>query len=208
MVPDPDWKLRVRNERWYPGETVSVTVGQGALLVTALQMVQVAATIGTSGEVYPPRLLLQTFPVRDANNSYVDDFTGSIVEKRLNLSMETFEVLQAGMFQAVNGDGTGGRARLLDVNVSGKTGTVQVASSERIVSSEDENRPVALQNHAWFIGYAPSSDPEIALAILVEHGGGGGEVAAPIAQQVLRNYFDNRTPQTERDVRKAVLAFH
>ena len=207
LVPDPEWKKRARNEPWYAGETISVAVGQGAVLVTALQMAQLAATIGSSGDVHRPTLFLRRLPAGAAPEPY----TRMVLEpaaRHVGLRDEHWRVLQEGMFQAVNGVGTARRARIRGIDVSGKTGTSQVASRARLAASGDADRPEHLRNHAWFIGYAPRVNPEIAIAVLVEHGGRGGRVAAPIAQQVLKAYFDGKLEQRDQRARETTVALH
>lgn len=104
--------------------------------------------------------------------------------------------------------GTAGRARLPDIDVAGKTGTAQVASRKRIAAARHSERPEHLRNHAWFIGYAPRVNPEIAIAVLVEHAGGGGRAAAPIAQHLMKTYFDNRNSRKDERARKTTMAIH
>jgi len=207
LVPDPEWKRKARDEPWYAGETVSVAVGQGAVLVTALQMAQLAATVGSSGELHHPKLYLRQLPA----GSLPEPFTDGLAQppaRRVGLKPETFQVLQEGMFQAVNGVGTAGRARLASVDVSGKTGTAEVASRGRIAESRHEDRPEALRNHAWFVGYAPRARPEIAIAVLVEHGGQGGRAAAPVAQKVLETYFEQKKRRERDRARQSAVALH
>lgn len=208
LVPDPEWKRRARNEPWYAGETVSVAVGQGSVLATALQMAQLAAVVGTSGDIHRPHLFLRKLPAGSVPEPFPD--TGvQPVTRHVGLRPEHWRALQEGMFLAVNGPGgTAGRARLRGVDVAGKTGTSQVASQRRIAETRDQERPEHLRNHAWFIGYAPKVNPEIAIAVLVEHGGGGGRAAAPIAKQVLQAYFDQRNRPKEDRARKTTMAIH
>lgn len=205
LVPDPQWKRRSRQEPWYAGETISVAVGQGALLVTVTQMAQLAATVGTSGDLHRPRLFLREVPAGSAPAPSRDDDVAPPT-RHVGLRPATWRVLQEGMFQAVNGTGTAGRARLAEVGVSGKTGTAQVASRARIAEGLDENRPEHLRNHAWFIGYAPRVNPELAVAVLVEHGGGGGRAAAPIAREVFRAYFENKERRRNGGARQTTMA--
>lgn len=207
LVPDPEWKKRARNEPWYAGETISVGVGQGAVLVTALQMAQLAATVGSSGDVHRPTLFLRRLPAGAPPEPY-SDIVLEPANRHVGLRAEHWRALQEGMFQAVNGVGTARRARIRGIDVSGKTGTSQVASRARLASSKDADRPEHLRNHAWFIGYAPRVNPEIAIAVLVEHGGFGGRVAAPIAQQIMKAYFDGKLEQRDRRARKTTMAFH
>ena len=206
LVPDPAWKKRARNEPWYPGETVSVAVGQGSVLVTALQMAQVAATVGSSGDIHSPKIFLRRLPSGGEPESFP---VGALEppKRKVGLRAETWRALQEGMFQAVNGEGTAGRARVKGFVISGKTGTAQVASRSRIAETNDDERPEHLRNHAWFIGYGPRVNPEIAIAVLVEHGGPGGVAAAPIARKILHAYFDGRQEKKEDHGRKTTMAF-
>jgi penicillin-binding protein 2 len=208
LIPDPEWKKSVRNEPWYAGETISVAVGQGSVLVTTMQMARLASVVGTSGALYHPRLFLRELPAGAAPEPYPDT-PPSPPARHVSLRDETWRTLQEGMFRAVNFHGTAGRARVEGVTVSGKTGTAQVASRTRINETVDRNRPERLRNHAWFIGYAPRVNPEIAVAVLVEHGGGGGAAAAPIAQKVLQAYFDSQREDRRNDrARQTTMALH
>jgi penicillin-binding protein 2 len=207
LVPDPEWKKSVRNEPWYAGETISVAVGQGSVLVTTLQMARLAATVGTSGDLQRPRIFLRKL----TSGSAPEPFPETLITpppRQVSLRPETWRALQEGMFRAVNQGGTGGRARVSGITVSGKTGTAQVASRTRIGASLDENRPEHLRNHAWFIGYAPRVNPEIAVAVLVEHGGGGGAAAAPIAQKVFDAYFEGKKERRRNGARQTTMALH
>jgi penicillin-binding protein 2 len=208
LIPDPEWKKSVRNEPWYAGETISVAVGQGSVLVTSLQMARLAATVGTSGDIHRPKLFLRTLPVGALPEPYVEEGMHEPV-RHVNLRESTWRALQEGMFRAVNLQGTGGRARLDGVQVAGKTGTAQVASRQRISAAADEHRPEHLRNHAWFVGFAPRVNPEIAIAVLVEHGGGGGAAAAPVAQKVFQAYFDRQREERVRNgPRQTTMALH
>jgi penicillin-binding protein 2 len=208
LIPDPEWKKSVRNEPWYAGETISVAVGQGSVLVTSLQMARLAATVGTSGDIHRPKLFLRTLPVGAAPESFADAALQEPV-RHVNLRESTWRALQEGMFRAVQANGTAGRARLDGIQVAGKTGTAQVASRQRISASRDESRPEHLRNHAWFVGFAPKVNPEIAIAVLVEHGGGGGAAAAPIAQKIFQAYFEGQREERVRNgPRQTTMALH
>lgn len=208
LVPDPEWKRKARNEPWYAGETVSVAVGQGSVLVTALQMAQLAATVGTSGDLHRPKLFLRKLPAGAVPEPFPSDVIEPVT-RRVGLRAESWRALQEGMFMAVNRrGGTAGRARLGDIDVAGKTGTAEVASRERIAAARHSERPEHLRDHAWFIGYAPRVNPEIAIAVLVEHAGGGGRAAAPIARHLMKTYFDNRNSRKDERARKTTMAIH
>ncbi|HSF18863.1 MAG TPA: penicillin-binding protein 2 [Vicinamibacteria bacterium] len=204
LMPDPEWKKRARNEPWYAGETVSVAVGQGSVLVTTTQMARLAATIGTSGDLYRPHLFLRKLPAGVMPESYADSVV-SPPSRKVGLRTDTWRALQEGMLRAVQ-YGTAGRARLPDVAVSGKTGTAQIAARGRIEESVDARRPEHLRNHAWFIGYAPRVNPEIAIAVLVEHGGGGGAAAAPIAREIFQAYFEKKQERKLERARQTTMA--
>jgi penicillin-binding protein 2 len=206
LVPDPEWKRRARKEPWYAGETISVAVGQGALLVTATQMAQLAATVGSAGDLHRPRLFLRKLPSGSVPAPFPDGLV-TPPTRRVGLRPATWKTLKDGMFHAVNGGGgTAPRARLPNVAVSGKTGTAQVASRTRIAATADADRPEHLRNHGWFIGYAPRVNPEIALAVVVEHGGSGGRSAGPIAREVFRAYFEYKHAPRDIGVRQTTLA--
>jgi len=183
LIPDESWSRRVRGTPWYPGETISVSIGQGPVLVTPLQQAVLIAALG-SGRFVQPRL------VRSINGEPV---ASAGPGKSLELSPRTFQILRRALRGVVNGGGTGAAARLQrhpEFVVAGKTGTVQVVQASADVESSE--LPQDLRDHSWFIGYAPADDPTIAFAVFVEHGGHGGVRAAPIARDVLDVYFDGR----------------
>jgi penicillin-binding protein 2 len=174
LVPSPEWKLRVQEAPWYPGETVSVAIGQGQVSVTPLQMARVAAIIANGGLLVTPHLARQ------------DPGRGLVPEpaRPLGISEGTLAVVKEGM-RAVVAEGTGLRARLRKATVCGKTGSAQVVSSSRLERSPDDP---SIRPHGWFVAFAPAEDPEIALAVLVEHGGSGGAAAA-VAREILARFF-------------------
>jgi len=178
LMPTREWKQRVQKAPWYPGETVSVSIGQGQVSATPLQMARVAAIIANGGRLVTPHL------VREARGR------GPAVEppRSLGISERTLEVVKDGML-AVVAEGTGWRARLRQVEVGGKTGSAQVVSKARLERSPDDP---SLLPHGWFVAFAPKDDPQIALAVLVEHGGSGGVAAAPVARDILVRFFARR----------------
>jgi penicillin-binding protein 2 len=207
LVPDPEWKKRARQQPWYAGETVSVAIGQGSLLVTVMQMAQLAAIVGSSGEVHRPKLFLERYPTGTAIPAAPPPVLSEPV-RRVKLHDSTWEFLQEAMWGVVNDGGTGWRARVQGFDVSGKTGTAQVASRARIAQTKDSERPEHLRNHAWFVGFAPRVNPEIAVAVLVEHGGGGGQAAAPIAGKVIQTHFESKSRRRAKGVQQATLVRH
>jgi penicillin-binding protein 2 len=181
LVPDPDWKKRVRDERWYPGETISVSIGQGPLLVTPLQIAVYTALIANRGVRVTPYLY--------AKEIQEDEDITSRHEKRHDRSSIPevyFEKVVQGMWQSVNDRGTAVLARIRDFDVCGKTGSAQVvsrATAEKLAKQERE-----IKTHSWFTGFAPKNKPEIVVSIIVEYGGGGGATAAPSARELFELY--------------------
>jgi len=172
LVPTREWKRRVMGERWYASETASVSVGQGAVSVTPIQMARLAAAVASGGNIPTPRLV----------GMEPGGPVGGVMP-------EHFELIRDGMRDAVV-SGTAWRARMPIAEVAGKTGTAQVASAN-VVAANNEDRPYELRTHAWFVGFAPFDDPEIAIAVVVEHGGAGGTAAAPIGGEILRTFFED-----------------
>jgi penicillin-binding protein 2 len=184
-IPDSAWKLRRFGEPWYQGETLSVSIGQGYVTTTPLQMAQATAMIAT-GVRYRPHLVRR---IEAPDGTVLREFEPEEVA-RLDIRETALAEVRQGMFDVVNSpSGTGKKAALEDVRVAGKTGTSQVVTlgRERLPAAQ---RPWQHRDHAWFVAFAPVDDPTIAVAALVEHApGGGGAVAAPVAHSVLEAYF-------------------
>ncbi len=181
LVPDPDWKKRVRDEPWYPGETISVSIGQGPLLVTPLQIAVLTSQIANRGVRVTPYLYLKE--VQEG-----EDITRrqEMTNIRSSIPEVYFEKVVQGMWQSVNDRGTAVLARIRDFDVCGKTGSAQVvstATAEKLAKQERE-----IKTHSWFSGFAPKSKPEIVVSIIVEYGGGGGATAAPSARDLFALY--------------------
>lgn len=172
LVPDPEWKERVRNEPWFPGETISVSIGQGPLLVTPLQMAVHTASVANRGSRIIPHLLKSEDTRLERRNP----------SSSIDIDATHFEKVAQGMWDAVNKKGTALTARIRDYDICGKTGSTQVISSERAAELSQEDREV--KTHSWFTGFAPKDNPRVVVTIIVEHGGGGGETAAPLAKKL------------------------
>jgi penicillin-binding protein 2 len=181
LVPSPEWKLRTQRVQWYGGETVSVAIGQGQVSVTPLQLARLAAVIANGGHLVRPHLVRSVGGVPIPVEAAPD----------LGLKPETLAIIRAGMRDVVAG-GTGWRARLDGVNVCGKTGSAQVVAKARL---EKNPALASIVPHGWFVAFAPAEAPRIALAVLVEHGGSGGEAAAPLAREILAHFFGQSTPR-------------
>jgi len=190
LVPDTEWKKRRTGNAWQGGETLSVAIGQSYNLVTPIQMVVLTSAIANGGVRNKPKILRE---VRTAE--------GSIVCKRetesygkLPASEDTLKIIKKGMWETVNGSkGTAKNAFIKGIDASGKTGTAQVVNSS-IYGDDDKVEKLAHHKpHAWFLAYAPSNDPKIAVAVIVEHGEHGSSTAAPIAMEIIRLYLSDFT---------------
>jgi penicillin-binding protein 2 len=180
LMPTPEWKRRAAGQPWFPGETVSVAIGQGAVQVTPVQMARMMQMVGTGVVPPPPRVRLQDAPAA----------SGGAPAEPLKIRLESLRPVRAALRDVVNAWGTGARARLESAEVCGKTGTVQVVAASAGVDSLKLAREI--RDHSWFSGWAPCEEPQVAFAVFVEHGGHGGDSAAPIAKKVLEAYFKRR----------------
>ena len=175
VVPSPEWKMKRFKQPWWPGETVTVAIGQG-MTATALQLARLAG-IAATGKMVTPHLVKRVG----------DTPWPSPGPKDLGIKPETLAALHRGMQAVVAPGGTGWRAGLpgTSIIVCGKTGSAQVVQRSRLAKdASEENQP-----HGWFVAFAPMDKPRIALAVMVEHGGSGGQAAAPIAHEILAKFF-------------------
>jgi penicillin-binding protein 2 len=182
-VPSPEWKKARTGEKWYSGETISVSIGQGAVSLTPVSMAVYISTIANGGTRVTPHLLKS-----------VDDGTGWKAvpppepRSTVQLKPETIQAIRDGLWLVVNGAGTGGNARIAGYDVSGKTGTAQVISLEGGKSAKGRTDK-DLRDNGWFVFFAPRDDPQVAGAVFVEHSGHGGTFAAPIAKHIIETFF-------------------
>ena len=189
ILPSREWKRSVQNMPWFPGETLITAIGQGYMLTTPLQLADVTSTLANRGQRVQTRLvrairdgadgepLFQ--PVRHLDPVIASDAHWDVIQQAL------IDAVHARHGTAWGSIGSTSPA----YRIAGKTGTAQVfslAQDQEYVESELDRR---LWDHALFIGYAPADAPEIAVAVLVEHGGSGGRVAAPIARKVMDAYL-------------------
>lgn len=188
VLPSPEWKARrfkkPEQQRWYPGETISVGIGQGYNSYTPLQLAQAVATLANNGVMYRPHLVNYVENPKTGERSYVEPQ----LSRTISLKARNLEVIKRAMVD-VNREGTGARAFAGAGYVSaGKTGTAQLIALKQ--EKYDEKRLAEhLRDHALFIAYAPAENPRIALAVLVENAGFGARAAAPVARQVLDFYL-------------------
>lgn len=187
VMPDTEWKKRVTGRRWMPGETLPAAIGQGAVNTTPLQVAQYTAVVANGGSLYRPRLVKDLV---DIEGRLVRSVEPELVSK-IDLAPRFLKAVQDGLEAVVASPaGTGRRAALPGLRISGKTGTSQVVSNRFFQNYSATRVPYRLRDHAWFTGYAPSNAPEVVVTVLLENTGGGGAFAAPVARQMLAAYFD------------------
>lgn len=181
LVPDPQWKREVRKERWQPGETISVSIGQGPLMVTPLQVALYTSIIANRGRKVTPHLLnsqslagKRVFSEKDA----------------VDIELSTFETVIQGMWEVVNKGGTGWAANVKGFDICGKTGSTQLISTEKDKEKkvEEEEEEEESKTHSWFTGFAPRDNPKIVVTVIIEYGGMGGATAAPLARKLFNSY--------------------
>ena len=188
LLPTPEWKRNVKNQPWYPGDSVNLGIGQGDLLATPLQMATVAATIANRGRVVRPKMLLSSDNAISEMNSVEEP------PQIVGLSEEDWESMVDSMEDVVHRGGKGFRGngtawayigQKIGYRMAGKSGTAQVVEINQGEVYDEEALTEFRRKHAWFIAFAPVDNPTIAVAVLVENGGGGSSVAAPVARAVI-----------------------
>ncbi len=183
VPPSREWKAKVnpKDPKWRDYDTAAASIGQG-IAITPLQVLRTVAGVAMGGQMVTPHFLLKAEAGIDRQGNWHDEIR-YIDEKRFTVPMsrEVHETVSKAMWGVVNENGTGGGARVEGFDVSGKTGTAQVASKERAGSKN--------KDHAWFVSYAPRAKPEIASVVLVENVGFGGTHAAPRAKAIYEAYY-------------------
>ena len=192
LVPDPEWKLGAKGEKWYQGDSVNLGIGQGDLLVTPLQIATYAAMIANRGRVVRPRMVMS------GDDKSTASFAPLPSEQTSDLSAEDWQQIVAAMEDVVHLGGQGFRGngtawayigQSIGYRMAGKSGTAQVVEIRQGEEYDEEDLSEFRRKHAWFMAFAPVEDPQIALAVLVENGGGGSSVAAPVAKEVIDAYL-------------------
>jgi penicillin-binding protein 2 len=190
LVPSTEWKMKTYGEKWYEGETVSVSIGQGAVWVTPIGLMQYASFIGNEGVTFKPQIVNR---IVSPLGKVVKVFE-PVMAANEKLHKEAIAIVKEGMKGVVNEPrGTAYASRLQNIAMSGKTGTAQTVAMEKGKGSGD---------HAWFVAYAPSDAPSIAMSVLVEHGGHGASVAAPVAKAVTEGLLKEQIPVKSAGLRE------
>lgn len=186
LVPTARWKRLTVGENWSTGDTYNLSIGQGYLLVTPLQMLNVMAATANGGTLYRPRIVHH---VTDAQGNVVVPFRPEVI-RTLPISAENWSLIHQGLEGAV-AYGTATGAQVAGVRVAGKTGTAQFCDDiarQMGICREGFAQPT----HAWFMAYAPAEAPEIALIVFIYNGGEGSTAAVPVAREILEWYFGGR----------------
>jgi penicillin-binding protein 2 len=186
-IPSTSWKKRRFGQPWYSGETLSISVGQGYVNATPLQLAMLMAAVSNGQKRFLPQVVER---VENIHGETIREYAPAEIG-RATVSEKTLQVIQQALRGVVNEPGgTGGACAVKGIQVAGKTGTAQVVHMEKNFRRGDTQRlPLQFRDHAWFAAYAPFDDPKIAVAVLVEHGGYGGAAAAPIAKKVIEKYL-------------------
>ncbi|MFH1021879.1 MAG: penicillin-binding protein 2 [Planctomycetota bacterium] len=173
FLPTPAWKKAARKEGWFEGDTINISIGQGNLLVTPLQVARMMAAVANGGTLITPFLANEHRPA-------------PATLPKLSFNIRSLEVVRKGLWKVVHETGgTGSVLRIDGFDVAGKTGTAQAGG----------NRP----DHAWFAGYGPYESPEICVVAVVEHSGHGGVIAGPVAKAVFETYYKKYHENTKEE---------
>jgi len=180
LVPSEDWVQRVYHHKWYPGSTISVSIGQGSVMVTPLQVAYTIGGIASGGEFKQPHLL------KDAQN---------VGQKHVELAENTVEQVTQGMYGVINeAGGTGNSVKLQGIEFCGKSGTAQMMS----YSAASRLGLGKGKNDGWFVGFAPRRDPEIVVAAVVEDTSEhGGTAAGPVVRDIVKAYYDKKEKKSK-----------
>ena len=198
LVPSTQWAATKQHRKWYPSETISVAIGQGPLLVTPLQVANLMAAISNGGTVYRPHVVKMIEKVNPDGQVERLQVASEVLHK-VTLAPRALETVKLGLWKVVNEEGgTGGNARIEGLNVSGKTGTVQVIAQHGWVKTE--GLPYKYKDHAWFASYAPKDNPQMVVVVFVEHGGHGGVDAAPLAKLLYESRFREQVLNANLDL--------
>ena len=193
LLPSKEWKRSRRNQPWFPGETIITGIGQGFFLVTPIQLAVATAALANGGRMLQPRIV---HAEQEAESDELLPHHSQVVETITIGEQQHWDMVINAMTDVVHG--ARGTARSIGKDspymIAGKTGTAQVFGLKQEEKYDAEAIAEKLRDHALFIAFAPIDDPKIAVAVIVENGGGGGSVAAPIARTILDAYLEKPTP--------------
>ena len=190
LLPSREWKVQARQSSWYPGETLNVGIGQGYFLATPLQLANATALLASGGSSVTPHLFLRSV---DKINNEVSNFNYNDNKNEIEIDTESLHVVNEAMWRVVydKSIGTASHIKKIDsLEFAGKTGTAQVYNLDK-----GKTGTKSLQDHALFISFAPFESPEIVVSVIVDNGGSGSAVAAPIARDIINYYFEKIKPK-------------
>lgn len=188
IMPSTEWKLQTLHQKWYPGETPSVGIGQGAVAVTPIQLARAIGGIASGGILERPHVVFPSELSPEMREFIRDNFPGS-GDARIPLTTANWELITDAMYNTINGPGgTAGMARLNGIDFAGKTGTAEVVSHSAGALSLGTGNQRA---DSWFVGIAPRRNPDIVIVVLWQHGG-WGSYSAPIAARIVEAYVDEQ----------------
>jgi penicillin-binding protein 2 len=201
LVPSEEWAERVYHRKWYPGETISVSIGQGAVTATPLQLAYMIGGVASGGDFKRPHFLkdaqVMSTEVPAAGSGPGDSGAAKVSgprEMHVDLAEDTVEKVTQGMYGVVNEGGTGGAVKLEGIEFCGKSGTAQTIGADAKTRYGKGDKK--FKDNAWFVGYAPRRNPEIVVSVLVEEGGHGALASGPIARDIIKGYYDKKAKKT------------
>ncbi len=190
LIPTREWKRKRFHEAWQKGETLNISIGQGFVLTTPIQMASVIATVANGGDIYRPGYVEK---ISGPDSSVLQKFE-PVKKGHIPVSKRNLNIVKHALVGVVQDrHGTARRCRIKGIKVAGKTGTAQVIRQAR--RRQSEKMDWKYRDHAWFVAYAPADNPQIAVAVLIEHGGHGGSAAAPVARMVIERWFQLMAPK-------------
>jgi penicillin-binding protein 2 len=198
IVPSTKWAAEKQHRKWYPSETISVSIGQGPLIVTPLQMANMMAAIANGGNVYRPHVVRMIEHVGPEGRPQRLKVATEVLHQ-VKLESDALHAVKQGLWKVVNEDGgTGRNARVEGLDISGKTGTVQVVAQHGWTKSE--GLPFRSRDHAWFASFAPRENPQMVVVVFIEHGGHGGTESAPLAKLLYESRFKDQVTASRLDL--------
>ena len=191
-MPSTAWKLKTQHQPWYAGETISVGIGQGAVTATPLQLARALGGIASGGVLRRPHIVFPEEVPAYQLEAVRESFPGS-GDKTIQLTTANWQLITDAMAQTTI-NGTAAAYHMATVDFAGKTGTAQVVNHSAGVKSLGKGNERA---NAWFVGMAPRRNPDIVVAVLVEHGGWGAEASAPLAAQIITTFVNKQRKQQD-----------
>ncbi len=191
LLPSEAWKRRVRGEPWYPGDSVNIGIGQGDILVTPVQLATAVSMLANRGKAISPRMVKSGSSHMEASDARRLEDIELVPDHVWDLIIGGMEKVVHRGNQGFNENGTAWAYIGMDIpyRMAGKSGTAQVVSIAQDEEYNEEELDERQRKHAWFVGFAPLEAPQIAVVAIVENGGGGSEVAAPVVREVLDTYL-------------------